>query len=101
MPITSISSRPASMIARNTLRPMRPNPLIPTRMDIPDAPLRGARTAAPALIYALARGPATANAGGGTAGLRAGPDGASLRGSRDLTQRRLDDLVHRNPEVPI
>src|SRR5215472_12342312 len=61
MPTTSISWRPASAMARSTLRPMRPNPLIPTRMDIVNAPLRGAPKAAARLIYSLARAPATAS----------------------------------------
>jgi hypothetical protein len=40
MPTTSMSVRPDSAMARKTLRPMRPNPLIPTRMDFVQAPLR-------------------------------------------------------------
>jgi hypothetical protein len=34
MPTTSMSVRPDSAMARRMLRPMRPNPLIPTRMVI-------------------------------------------------------------------
>src|SRR5216684_7832751 len=50
MPTTSISLRPASAMARSTLRPIRPNPLIPTRMDIPELLWRGA-PAVLTLIY--------------------------------------------------
>src|SRR6478752_2574688 len=39
MPTTSISLRPDSAMARNTLRPMRPNPLIATRIAMLDSPL--------------------------------------------------------------
>src|SRR5882672_10120691 len=39
MPTTSISLRPDSAMARKILRPMRPNPLIPTRIAMLVSPL--------------------------------------------------------------
>src|SRR5580698_7190740 len=59
IPTISISLRPDSAIARSTLRPMRPNPLIPTRIAIQlllkgsKIPCFAARWPVPALFHAL------------------------------------------------
>src|ERR1700685_1248612 len=59
IPTISISLRPDSAIARSTLRPIRPNPLIPTRIAIQlllkgsKIPCFAARWPVPALFHAL------------------------------------------------
>src|SRR6187455_1969475 len=80
MPTTSMSLRPDSAMARRMLRPMRPNPLIPTRMVM--SHLQISSTFGRALA-------------------RPQPVGALVISLGELAQRRLGDLLGRDAEVPV